>query len=88
MNKSATILVVAVLIAPPEISNKFLVNGQVLENVLSVLLYDISIVFVVALETETATVPVLIHRLIVASKRFTHPIFASESKRVFNLITA
>jgi hypothetical protein len=55
------------------------VKGQVLENVLVVLLYDKSKA-VVGLETLTATAPVLIHKRIVASKRFTNPISASESK--------
>ncbi len=62
-------------------------KGQVLEKVLFVLLYDKSKV-VVGLETGTATAPVLTHKRIVASKRFTSPILASESKREFNLITA
>jgi hypothetical protein len=36
----------------------------------------------------TATASVLIHKRIVSSIRFTKPILASESKRVFDLITA
>jgi hypothetical protein len=59
----------------------------VFENVLNVLLYDKS-KLLVGLETATETAPVLIHRRIVASKRFTYPILARKSKTVFNLITA
>ncbi len=71
MNNPATIFDVLVLIAPPEISNKFIVNGQVLEKEFVVLLHDISIVLVEALETGTAIAPVLTHKRIVAFKHFT-----------------
>ena len=47
-------------------------KGHVLEKVLFVLLYDIS--KLVGVVTGTATAPVLTHRRIVASKRFTSPI--------------
>ena len=63
-------------------------KGQVLEKVLFVLLYDRSKLTVATLETGMATAPVLTHKRIVASKRLTDPILASESKRVFHLITA
>jgi hypothetical protein len=63
------------------------VNGQVFENVLFVALYDKSKA-VVGLATVTARAPVLSHKRTVASKRFTYPILASESKIVFNFITA
>ena len=63
-------------------------KGQVLEKVLLELLYEKSKLALVALVTGIATATVLSHKRIVASKRFTNPILASESKRVFNLITA
>ncbi len=51
------------------------------ENVLFVLLYDKSKALV-GLATPTEIAPVLNHKRMVASKRFTCPILASESKRV------